>query len=337
MLQQDATPCLARRLVRKKSVPCSRLAHNANERDSGKDLGSYRLCSDVAVLLQPPTADSTGGGCDRTGGFARYSMMRGHKQGEARCPTEQEPEPEPVHYAWHLRLRPKISPLSHSFSEGHKGRFGLLRQEREHEDESDKRIPKVAQGTRLQHTAFKSKSFSKGTSDATASADVSLGFVTHCTHFRMGLLNVNASPEALQTIDDITVSLPNDACSVEGCLDHLRAMTKDHREAPLSFAFYGLHQVAFTRFVLHARFAYVCKRTPTSVYHAFALSCIDISAHAQDNACCIRSRKNFGSVQMVLRSTSCTNSCLFKHPSPYPTISFPHKCPLNEVPPMLHT
>ena len=75
------------------------------------------------------------------------------------------------------------------------------------------------------------------------SADVSLGRVILCSKVHLGVLNIKACPQALQAVDSIASSIPNKSDSVEGCLDFLQVMTKDPREAPLSFAFYGLHQV----------------------------------------------------------------------------------------------
>ena len=49
--------------------------------------------------------------------------------------------------------------------------------------------------------------------------------------------------QAIGTVDEAMTTLHNNASSVEGCLDILRSLARDPREPPLSFAFYGPHQV----------------------------------------------------------------------------------------------
>ena len=98
---------------------------------------------------------------------------------------------------------------------------------------------------------------------------------TH-TNIYIYIHTYRACPEALQTVDELVISLPNDSNSVQGCLDILRTLHRytfskvsslsyvpetitmkltfenfcmlrtlhsDPSEVPHSFAFYGTHQV----------------------------------------------------------------------------------------------
>ena len=108
--------------------------------------------------------------------------------------------------------------------------------------------------------------WSKAGSQANISSSVSLGLVTHSSYIEVGVLLARACPQAVDTLDDLMLSLPNDSSCVEGCLDLMHSLAKDPREEPASFAFYGMHRVKREfRFKARALEFQLLQRLPTCV------------------------------------------------------------------------
>lgn len=80
-------------------------------------------------------------------------------------------------------------------------------------------------------------------SEVSLHSSVSLGRVTHSSHVEVGTLLARACPQAVDTVDELMSSLPNDSSCIEGCLDLMRSLAQDPRHEPLSFAFFGMHRV----------------------------------------------------------------------------------------------